>query len=278
MLKKMTNEIPLNPPFSKGENFVLPLLFQRRGRGRFCILFFIFWFFAIPVKAQHFTSNSYIIDWGNFNITSGKKTSTTYKLTDTVGQNAPGPYTSTGYIVKSGFQYIYDSFNKFSFRIDNLSIALGTLAPGIGTTATNNLTVSTPSGHGYQILAFENHPLWVDSTIYVPDTTCDVGSTCTETTSGTWNNASTYGFGFNVIGTNASSVATGVGTSSIFTDNTYFRQFANVYASETPQVVMSETSPVQNHTARVTYKANISSIQAAGDYQNAITFVAVPNY
>ena len=67
--------------------------------------------------AQTFDSTSYHIDWGNFNMTSGKKTSTNYQLTDTVGQNAPGKFTSNGYTVKSGFQYIYDSMEKFSFAI-----------------------------------------------------------------------------------------------------------------------------------------------------------------
>lgn len=243
-------------------------------------LVFGLWFLCFYTQkaiAQHFESNSYIIDWGNFNITSGKKTSTNYNLTDTVGQNAPGPYTSTDYIVKSGFQYIYNTFNKFSFRVDNLSIAFGTLVPGVGTSATNNLTISSPAGHGYQILALEDHSLWQSPTIYIPDTTCDSG-TCTESVSGVWTSNTTYGFGFNVIGTNNSGVATGVGTSNIFTNNTYFRQFANKAGDETPQTVMTESSPIQNHTARVTYKTNISSLQSSGNYQTAINFIAVPNY
>ena len=227
-----------------------------------------------PIIAQHFSSSSYNIDWGNFNITSGSKTSANYSLTDTVGQNAPGPYTSNGYALKSGFQYIYDTFNQFSFSIDNLSIALGSLTPDIGTTGSNILTVTTPSGHGYQVTAQENHPLSLSSGTTIPDTKCDSG-TCTATFSDVWTSSSAYGFGFNAIGINSSGVATNIGTSSYFTDSTYFRPFAPLGSA---QIIVSENLPVKNHSARITYKANISSLQSAGNYQNSIIFTAVPKY
>ncbi|MBI2465293.1 hypothetical protein HYV64_04075 [Candidatus Shapirobacteria bacterium] len=243
----------------------------------FCLVLFIlltsyFLLHVERVSAQHFTSSSYIIDWGNFNITSGKKASTNYSLTDTVGQNAPGPYQSTGYKVKSGFQYIYETFNQLSFVIDNLDISLGSLTAGIASTATNTVTISTPSGHGYQILTQYNHPLSLTSGTTIPNTSCDSGL-CTPTSSAVWSSAAIYGFGFNVIGINSSAVATGIGTSNFFSNSTYFRPF-----SSTGQVVMSESSPVQNRSARVSYKTNISSTQSAGSYQNAIIFTAVPNY
>ena len=214
--------------------------------------------------AQHFVSPSYIINWGNFNITSGKKTSTNYFLTDTVGQNSPGQYNSTGYKVKSGFQYIYDTFNQFTFTISDLNINLGTIAAGVATTATNTISISTPSGHGYQIMAQQNHPLALRTGTTIPNTACD-GATCTPTTSGVWTSTSTYGFGFNAIGSS--------GTSTYFTNNTYYRPF-----STTGQIIMSETVPVKNHSALVSYKTVISSVQAAGSYQNAIIFTAVPRY
>lgn len=237
--------------------------------------------YLLPTKnivfGQHFESPSYIIDWGNFNITSGRKTSTNYRLTDTVGQNAPGRFTNSGYMVKSGFQYIYDTFYKLSFSIDDLSIDFGSIVPSIGSTQSNIITISSPAGHGYQIMTSENHPLQIDSASQIPDTTCDSG-TCSESTSGVWINSSTYGFGFNAIGINSSGVTTDVGTSNYFTDNTYYRQFANTAASEIPQIIMSEDLPVRDHRARVTYKVNISPLQASGNYQNSLTFIAVPKY
>jgi len=218
--------------------------------------------------AQHFESSSYIIDWGNFNMTSGSKTSTNYNLTDTVGQNAPGQYDSQGYIVKSGFQYIYENRIPFSFTISDLSVELGTLVPGVASTATNVITVSTPSGHGYDILAIQNHPLSQNTGTTIPNTTCDSGN-CTPTTSDTWTSNSAYGFGFN---------ATGVGTTSYFQNDSYYRPFASSQYSETPQAIMSHHLPAEDHQATITYKAIIPPTQSSGDYENSITFIAVPKY
>lgn len=237
-------------------------------------------YFIHQVYSQHFVSPSYIIDWGNFNITSGKKSSTNYSLTDTVGQNAPGPYSATGYKLKSGFQYIYETFYQFSFAIDNLNIALGTLVPGVASTATNIITISTPSGHGYQIMAHENHPLSLMLGVTIPDTACNIGSTCTDSSSNIWTNTTDYGFGFNVIGINNSGVSTGIGTSDYFANSTYYRPFANyaALAPKTNQIIMAENSPVRNHSARVSYKAVISTTQSSGNYQNSIIFTAIPKY
>jgi hypothetical protein len=233
--------------------------------------------FPAGVIAQHFSSADYIIDWGNFNMTSGQKSSANFIVTDNVGQNAPGPYTSTDFVLKSGFEYIYDTFNQFSFSIDNLSINLGTLAAGIASTATNIISITTPSGHGYQVMAQENHPLAQSTGITIPDTACNIGSTCTESVSGVWNSPAAYGFGFNAIGINSSGVTTGIGTSGYFLDNTYFRAFAAV-PPKASQIIMSENSSAKNRYARISYKANISAIQSAGSYQNAIIFTAVPKY
>lgn len=232
--------------------------------------------FTNKVFAQHFESDSFQIDWGNFNMTSGNKTSTNYRLSDTVGQNAPGQYDRTGYILKSGFQYIYDTFYQFSFSIDDLSIDFGVLVPSIGSTDSNIITVTSPSGNGYEILVHENHPLSLASGTTIPDTNCNSG--CNEYTSGVWTNSSAYGFGLNALGINSSGVTTGIGTSNYFSDSTYFRQFANYAAAETPQVIMSENSPAKSRSARITYKANISPQQAAGNYENAIIFTAIPKY
>lgn len=220
-------------------------------------------------QGQTFDSASFHIDWGNFNMTSGKKNSTNYTLTDTVGQNAPGQYDSTGYVVKSGFQYIYEKSVPFSFSINNLNIDFGHLTPNVGSTAANILTVSTPTKHGYEVYVTANHPLTtIGTNATIPDTKCD-SNNCSESVSGIWSNNSTYGFGFN---------ASGDGTASYFTNNNYYRQFANSSVGENAQICMSENVPVENHTANITYKVLISSNQPAGNYQNSINFMAIPKY
>jgi len=232
------------------------------------ILVFCFWFLVSPIKAQHFSSPSYFIDWGNFNITSGRKSSTNYQLTDTVGQNAPGVSEKNGIRVKSGFQYIYDTFTGLSFTIDKLNIDFGTLTPGVGVTDTNLLTVTTPSGHGYQITAQQNHPLWISPSLFIPNTACDLND-CTASFSTPWITTNKYGFGFNV---------TGIGATAYFSDSTYFRPFADLSDNQSPVIIASENVPVKNREATVNYRVLISSLQAAGDYENYITYTLVPKY
>lgn len=218
---------------------------------------------STPVFAQHFESSNYNIDWGNFNITSGRKTSTNYSLTDTVGQNAPGEYTKTGVKLKSGFQYIYP-FDIFSFAIDNLDINFGTLIANIATTATTILTTTTPSGNGFQITAAQSFPLKNNSLATINDVTGDNGI-ATEIVQDLWVNSTTYGFGFNA-------------NTSYFTTSNHYRQFANISALETPQIIDGSITPVKNHQTLITYKVNISNSQAAGTYQNYIIYTATPKY
>ncbi len=243
----------------------------------FLIIFILFLSFTKTSQATTFQSPSYIIDWGNLNITSGKKTSTNFNLTDTVGQNAPGQYTSNGYQVKSGFQYIYDPNWKFVFTINNLSINFTNMTPGVGITNNNIISIASPSLGGYQIMVYENHSLQQSSTKYIQDTTCD-GNSCTISNSGLWNNNSTYGFGFNIIGINNSMTPTGIGTSNYFTNENYFRPFANKSLSQNPQVIMSENRPTKKSLAKVTYKINLPVFQSTGKYENSITYIAIPKY
>lgn len=229
------------------------------------LLFFLVSCFLLPVSvlAQHFSSSSYNIDWGNFNMTSGKKSSTNYSLTDTVGQNAPGEYRKTGVRLKSGFQYIYP-FDVFSFAIDNLDINFGTLTPGVATTAVSTLTTTTPSGHGFQITAAESSPLTTASNAVIPDVVGD-NHLATEAVADLWQNTDTYGFGFNA-------------NTAYFSTSNHFRQFANLATSETAQIFDSSITPVKNHQTIVTYKINTSTSQAAGTYQNYIVYTATPKY
>jgi hypothetical protein len=235
----------------------------------FSIFLFLLFFVKKNILAQTFDSASFHIDFGNFNMTAGKKSSTNYTLTDTVGQNAPGRFDNTGYVIKSGFQYLYDEVIPLSFKISNLELNFGSLVPSIGSTLSNTLTISTPTGHGYDILAIASHPLATLGANYtIPDTKCDA-SDCTSSTSGAWTSNSTYGFGFN---------ANGNGTSPYFTNTNYFRCFANNSSGESAKVIMSENTPVKNHSAVITYKINIPPTQSAGTYQNSINFIAVPKY
>lgn len=207
---------------------------------------------------------------GNFNMTSGSKSSSGYNITDTVGQTFQGQFDSSGFTVKAGFQYIYSEI-PFTFVISDLSIDFGSLVAGTPSTATNTLTITSGSAGGYAVTALEDHELRIPgSSTDIPDTACDSGTTCTITDANIWASNSRYGFGYNMSGDDV--------TTADFVNATYFRPFANAENADTPAVVMSKSGVTGSSTSTVTYKVNISGSQAAGNYENIVQFIATPTY
>lgn len=226
--------------------------------------------FGNSAQALIMSNDGYKIHFGNLNMAGGVGTNSQYKLGVTVGQIAPGRYTGTNYIARIGFQYI-TSKTPFSFAISSLFIDFGPLAPGTPVTRTNTLTIKKGSTYKYQVLASENHPLRIEAnSIDIPDTTCDDG-TCSETTASAWTSVLAYGFGYRCDN------ITGNDCNSNFATDTSYKQFANTESSETAQSVMQSNGNGKTREAQITYKANISATQQAGEYKNMITFIAVPS-
>ena len=238
---------------------------------KFIFLLIIYYLLQVTVTAnavERMESNSYKIRWPNLNMTSGSKSSDNYNILDTVGQTAPGEYDSAGFKVKAGFPYI-KTIIPFSFTISDLSMDFGSLTPGVFSTQTNTLTISSGGAGGYSVTAAKNNPIPAQAgSATIPDTTCNAG-TCSQTTAGVWNDTSKYGFGYNMSGNDVPAA---------FVDSTYFKQFSDASLSETAQAVMASGNVGKSRTATVTYKINIAATQTAGDYENALTFIATPTY
>ncbi len=240
------------------------------------IKFFVFLFVFLSticcvlstVSAQErVESANYRIIFPNFNSGAGIPTSANYELNTTLGQTAAGQFSSSGYRVKSGFQYI-SSIIPFSFSVSDIQKNFGTLTPESPSTTTSTLTVSAGGAGGYSIKASENNPLQtVGGTETIIDTLCD--TTCSETTAGSWTSTTKYGFGFNM---NGDDVPTD------FTNTNYFRQFADRSNAESPATIMTSNNVGRERIATITYKINIADIQPSGTYQNIITFTAIPSY
>lgn len=232
------------------------------------IIFIIVINLIIPfqARAETMSSNSYTVRQGNFNITSGLKSSTSYSLTDTVGQTVAEYFTGTGYHVKAGFQYMYTLYD-FSFSISSLLASLGSLVPATFSTASHTLTVTAP-GQGYTVSAYEVTPLENSVGDTIPDTACDSGP-CTETSAQIWIGTANYGFGYNL---------TGNDVSADFASSSYFRPFPDLSALESPATIMTTTQAGKNRVATVTYKVNSSASQAAGNYSTQIVYIATPVY
>ncbi len=236
----------------------------------FIIFTLLFTFaFHTTVLADTLISPTFEIDMSTINITGGEKNSASFKLTDTVGQTFQGQFNSSGFAVRAGFQYIY-SLTPFTFTISNLDLNFGTIIPGIPSLQTNILTVTTGSAFGYTVKTIEDHPLrLLTGTTTIPDTSCNLASTCTQTNAAPWTDNTSYGFGYNIQGTDVDG--------SEFIDNSYFSPFP-IQNIDDPALVMSRTGVATNSAATVTYKINVGNTQAQGTYQNNIQYIAIPSF
>jgi len=227
---------------------------------------------ALSVFATEMESTLYQIDNANVNSTSGIKSSSSgYKISDTIGQTAAGRFSSTGYIVRAGFQYI-NSIIPFRFSISDTSIDFSTLIPNTPATESIVLTVDFGSGGQYQITAAEEGKLrTLNDFENIADTVCDgpPSYSCDESTANLWTSSSSYGFGYNMDGDDIP---------TDFSSTSHYRPFADSTIPENPAVIMSSTDVGSNRQATMTMKANISAVQPAGTYQTIISFVATPSF
>lgn len=233
-------------------------------------------------RAERLTSDSYIIQFGNFNMGAGKREGTLYNVSYTLGQTAAGPYgdfgdTGSYYFVGAGFQYIYQ-IGEFSFTISDTDLDLGELAPGFHNTAQNTLTISTRGAGGYRVYTYELHRLMLANGLaWIPDTECNPGYTCTVDGAKPWTDEDEPGFGYNAQGDTVEEDFTS-DNSDCTADDECFRPFADASRGGNMQLVMSSDNIAKNEEALITYKAGIGGAQAAGQYQTGIVYIAVPGY
>lgn len=228
---------------------------------------YLFVFIGNSLAQERIVSPNYRIVFPNFNSGAGIPSSDNYSLNSTLGQTAAGQFSSSGYRVKSGFQYI-SSIIPFSFSISDIQKNFGVLTPDSPSTSTSTLIVSAGGAGGYTVKASENNPLQtIDGLNTIIDTLCD--TTCGESVAGSWTSTTKYGFGFNMSGDDIP---------VDFTNANYFRQFADRSNTETAKTVMGSVNVGRERTATITYKINVGNVQPAGTYQNIITFTAIPSY
>jgi hypothetical protein len=221
---------------------------------------------SVHAQTSSMDSQSYKIRLGNFNMTSGYKSSTTYQLTDTVGQIAAEFFYNNNYHVKAGFQYIYALYD-FSFNLSSLSIDLNPLSPNTFSNASHTLTVTAP-GQGYSVAAFETRQLTSTAGDEIPDTLCDTGP-CTESLAEDWVIPTNNGFGYNI---------TGDDKDPEFSLPTQFRPFPDFSADEPAATIMTSVLAGKNRIATVNYRISPAADQASGTYTTQIVFIATPVY
>jgi len=146
--------------------------------------------------------------------------------------------------VNSGF----DDTNKlrvksaFEFTISTISLDFKNLTPNTLLQKTNTLTISAPNTRGYSILAYQNNPLQLASSVTIPN----------------WSTDNSFGFGYSL-------------------DNLVFQSFPDQSRDQSPAIITSSHHGI-SQSIPITYQIKIPSTQAAGNYQNIIYYLALPAY
>ena len=161
----------------------------------------------------------------------------------------------------------------------SLSVSQSIIDFGI-LSATNPVTRSlrlnvTAGFDGYQILASEDHPLLSASAATIPDTSCDNGS-CSSLTAAPWSNTLTYGFGYRC--NTISGGAGGTDCINGFEEEDNFKHFGNIGKNQPLIPIMAGANGDGAHQTEIIYKVNISGAQKPGEYNNTITYIAVPDF
>lgn len=182
-------------------------------------------------------------------------------------------YIQKGYLVRPGFSYISSTL-PFILQINNLVVDFGILAPDVPVSQQSNLTISSGCAGGWQVLAFQDHPLQLaQNQTEIPSVACDNGD-CTPSLATLWTKTDIYGLGFGV---------SGDATAPDFTGKDYYRPFADASLAQSPAVIMSQNPSVFNpapstKNLTITCKVNIPQSIQIGKYSNNVTFIAIPKY
>jgi len=156
-----------------------------------------------------------------------------------------------------------------------LAVPFGTMTLNTFKDAAHNLTVSTNAASGYVVTAAENDQLSKDGlgTTTIPDTDCD-GEDCTISSGTEWNTSTDNGFGYSLENVDAASISFEYNTGG-----TSFRAkpFA-VLGTDTPETLFSSSTVANAENAYICYRLGVGATQAAGDYENQITYTATETF
>lgn len=185
-------------------------------------------------------------------------------------------------------------------------VPFGDLLLSTFTQAAQGFSVSTNAAGGYSVTATESDQLGrnggacpdvsLPNTDCIPDSTGD-SADITNTSAGLWTTTTTKGFGFTLdnknsvpaltlpfqhdTNTNAAGYNCLGNSASNCTGGQLchcFRQFSDTANSEAVQTVATAAIPVENSNYYLCYRAVISTTQAAGYYENYVTYTATANF
>ena len=158
-----------------------------------------------------------------------------------------------------------------------LAVPFGSLTLNTFRDAGHNLTVSTNAAGGYVVTSAENDQLSKDGlgVTTIADTNCDAND-CTISSDTEWVTSTDNGFGYSLQNVDAAAISFEWDDT---TPTTGFsaRPFA-VLGTDTPTTLFNSTTVANAENAYVCYRISVGATQAAGDYENQITYTATGTF
>lgn len=161
-----------------------------------------------------------------------------------------------------------------------VAVPFGSMILNTFKTLAHDVTVSTNAPGGYVVTASENDQLGKDGTTtpFIPDNPGN-NTLASESVSDEWTTATVNGFGYSLQNVDAASIAFEYTTATGNCTGTFCsRQFADITGGETPQTLFSSTTIANAQNAYVCYRLSVGATQAAGDYENQITYTATGTF
>lgn len=154
-----------------------------------------------------------------------------------------------------------------------LAVPFGEMTLNTFKDASHQLTVSTNAASGYVVTAAENNQLSRDGlgVTEILDTDCDAED-CTTSSATEWTTAGDNGFGYSIDNNDAAVVPFEWNTSG----NTFRAKPFALLGSE--QTIFSSTTVADSEDIYICYRLGVGATQAAGDYENQITYTATGTF
>jgi hypothetical protein len=167
------------------------------------------------------------------------------------------------------------------------AVPFGSLSLSAFGDAAQSLNVSTNATNGYSVTALANDQLGLNGAACSGDNT---GSSCirdaagdntamTHSVSDEWNTTTNKGFAYSMQNSDAAAISFEYTTATGNCSGTYCaRQFADNEDSQSAVELFSSTTVADNETVEVCYRIIPAVTNAAGDYENNVTYTATATF
>ncbi len=220
--------------------------------------------FNAPQLFAAMSSAHYQIWADGFSSGGDNSSSTNFQLEDTIQSNGNGAISSTNFSNSgSGLssQQYFQGQEVLTLSVGSGNLAFGQLSPSLASTVSTTLTVSSNSYYGVNVTYSGN-------TLNCP--TCGGGTIPAIGATAASSAIGSSQFGFNVIDTGSAASPKASATANYSNPSKY--------AFHSGDQIVSSSRDINPTTFNLNFLANMSGVEAQGNYSTSLTFTALANF